>query len=158
MTDNTYCLCGNPRSYETCCGAIHQDISTAQSAESLMRARYSAYSTDNLDFIRLSWHSATLPADIEPNESGFTWQGLEIVDTQAGGKEDDEGEVEFIASYIMNGHAGTLHERSEFKRENGEWRYVDGKEKKGQPVTSQKIGRNETCPCGSGKKYKRCCM
>ena len=21
-----------------------------------------------------------------------------------------------------------------------------------------KIGRNEPCPCGSGKKYKRCCM
>jgi hypothetical protein len=24
-------------------------------------------------------------------------------------------------------------------------------------VTSQKIGRNEPCPCGSGKKYKKCC-
>jgi len=21
-----------------------------------------------------------------------------------------------------------------------------------------KIGRNELCPCGSGKKYKKCCM
>ena len=21
-----------------------------------------------------------------------------------------------------------------------------------------KVGRNELCPCGSGKKYKRCCM
>src|SRR3984885_16350978 len=21
-----------------------------------------------------------------------------------------------------------------------------------------KIGRNDLCPCGSGKKYKRCCM
>jgi hypothetical protein len=25
------------------------------------------------------------------------------------------------------------------------------------PVTRQKIGRNEPCPCGSGKKYKKCC-
>lgn len=25
------------------------------------------------------------------------------------------------------------------------------------PVRSQKIGRNEPCPCGSGKKYKNCC-
>lgn len=30
---------------------------------------------------------------------------------------------------------------------------------KPQPVaTSPKIGRNEPCPCGSGKKYKRCCL
>jgi hypothetical protein len=25
------------------------------------------------------------------------------------------------------------------------------------PVRSQKIGRNEPCPCGSGRKYKKCC-
>lgn len=33
-----------------------------------------------------------------------------------------------------------------------------GEEKKGTPVVKKsKIGRNELCPCGSGKKYKRCC-
>ena len=26
-----------------------------------------------------------------------------------------------------------------------------------KPVTSNKVGRNEPCPCGSGKKYKKCC-
>ena len=31
------------------------------------------------------------------------------------------------------------------------------KEKKQQPVRSRKIGRNDPCPCGSGKKYKKCC-
>ena len=25
------------------------------------------------------------------------------------------------------------------------------------PAVSQKVGRNEPCPCGSGKKYKQCC-
>ncbi len=25
------------------------------------------------------------------------------------------------------------------------------------PVTRQKVGRNEPCPCGSGKKFKKCC-
>ena len=122
-----------------------------------MRARYSAYSTDNLDFIRQSWHSSTLPDDVEPNEAGFSWQGLKIIDTEAGGTDDEQGVVEFIASYTMNGQAGTLHERSHFKREAGQWRYFDGKQKKGVPVTSEKIGRNDPCPCGSGKKYKRCC-
>ena len=27
----------------------------------------------------------------------------------------------------------------------------------GEPTVSEKIGRNEPCPCGSGKKYKKCC-
>jgi uncharacterized protein len=26
-----------------------------------------------------------------------------------------------------------------------------------EPVRSEKVGRNEPCPCGSGKKYKKCC-
>ena len=26
-----------------------------------------------------------------------------------------------------------------------------------KPVRSVKIGRNDPCPCGSGKKYKKCC-
>jgi SWIM/SEC-C metal-binding protein len=26
-----------------------------------------------------------------------------------------------------------------------------------QPVQSEKVGRNDPCPCGSGKKYKKCC-
>ncbi|MGB8720870.1 MAG: SEC-C metal-binding domain-containing protein [Desulfobacterales bacterium] len=26
-----------------------------------------------------------------------------------------------------------------------------------QAVKSEKIGRNSPCPCGSGKKYKKCC-
>lgn len=27
-----------------------------------------------------------------------------------------------------------------------------------KPVSKVKVGRNDPCPCGSGKKYKRCCM
>jgi len=30
-------------------------------------------------------------------------------------------------------------------------------EKKPQPIRARKIGRNDPCPCGSGKKYKKCC-
>jgi len=158
MNTSNPCLCGDSRGYEKCCGPIHNDISNAKSAESLMRARYSAYSTDNLDFIRRSWHSSTLPNDVGPNEDGFSWQSLKIIETKLGSDNDEKGEVEFIASYMLNGHAGTLHELSFFKREAGEWRYLDGKQKKGEPVKRDKISRNEPCPCGSGKKYKRCCL
>jgi len=27
-----------------------------------------------------------------------------------------------------------------------------------QPLEVQKVGRNDPCPCGSGKKYKKCCL
>ncbi len=30
-------------------------------------------------------------------------------------------------------------------------------EEKAKPIKTQKIGRNDPCPCGSGKKYKKCC-
>jgi preprotein translocase subunit SecA len=34
----------------------------------------------------------------------------------------------------------------------------DVSKKKLQPVrTGPKVGRNDQCPCGSGKKYKNCC-
>ncbi len=26
-----------------------------------------------------------------------------------------------------------------------------------RPIRSEKVGRNDPCPCGSGKKYKKCC-
>ncbi|MBC7333982.1 MAG: SEC-C domain-containing protein, partial [Actinobacteria bacterium] len=35
--------------------------------------------------------------------------------------------------------------------------FGDRKQGKPQPVRTKKIGRNEPCPCGSGKKYKKCC-
>ena len=157
-TKDSNCLCGQALAFDDCCGRIHADIGKAKSAESLMRARFSAYCRDDVDFIQQSWHSSTRPNKVDPNDEGFVWQSLEIVDTLAGGPDDEQGEVEFVASYTLNGHDGKLHERSLFAREDGQWRYLDGKLQKGAPVKVTKIGRNEPCPCGSGKKYKRCCM
>ncbi len=34
--------------------------------------------------------------------------------------------------------------------------YLEQK-KSGTVIVGKKIGRNEPCPCGSGKKYKHCC-
>ncbi|SHJ47135.1 SEC-C metal-binding domain-containing protein [Paramaledivibacter caminithermalis] len=43
----------------------------------------------------------------------------------------------------------TLQRRKEIKKEYNRSRIV---------VNNNKIGRNEPCPCGSGKKYKKCCL
>ena len=85
------------------------------------------------------------------------WLGLEIISTIKGGEDDKDGIVEFKATYIENGKTIVHHERSYFVKKNGVWFY-----QKWLPITStrineNKVGRNDPCPCGSGKKYKKCC-
>jgi preprotein translocase subunit SecA len=35
--------------------------------------------------------------------------------------------------------------------------FAGGKSIVRKPAVSKKVGRNDPCPCGSGKKYKKCC-
>ncbi|MEJ7795608.1 MAG: YchJ family metal-binding protein, partial [Nocardioides sp.] len=90
----------------------------AQSAEELMRSRYAAYATGELDYVFTTWHPRTRPDDLAPDLS-LTWTGLRIVDVS-------ESEVEFVASYVRGGVAGQRRERSRFERRGGRWVYVDG--------------------------------
>ncbi len=66
--------------------------------------------------------------------------------------------VEFIASYAQDGLAENHHEVSTFRKVNGSWLYESGRIIT-ETVTrsAPKVGRNDPCPCGSGKKYKQCC-
>jgi SEC-C motif-containing protein len=66
--------------------------------------------------------------------------------------------VEFRALYRTITGMGVLHERSRFLYEDGCWYYVDGELIEDGALRSGKTGRNEPCPCGSGKKYKKCCL
>jgi SEC-C motif-containing protein len=63
--------------------------------------------------------------------------------------------VEFKVHYQEAGAPLILHEKSRFIKEEGKWFYLNGTV---MPRISVKIGRNEPCPCGSGKKYKKCCQ
>ncbi len=47
-----------------------------------------------------------------------------------------------------------LYRSNAFSRTLG---IIEDNESKPQIDTTQKIGRNDPCPCGSGKKYKKCC-
>jgi preprotein translocase subunit SecA len=48
-------------------------------------------------------------------------------------------------------------ERPQERQDMVENRADDGEPVKRQPRQVEKIGRNDACPCGSGKKYKKCC-
>ena len=154
------CPCGSNLDLAACCGAIMAGA-PAPSPEALMRSRYSAYVLGNIEHIVRSH----LPAkgeevDLEAvtrfsKESD--WQGLTIVSTERGGPEDTDGTVEFIARYKAGGKDHAHHERAIFRKVEDRWMFIDGKEVKPPPVRrEEKPGRNDPCPCGSGKKYKRC--
>ena len=149
------CPCGNGV-FKDCCGPYLDGDQAAPTAEALMRSRYTAYAVGNVEYLLKSWHPASREDDFVLEEA-IQWQGLDILDTTDGGEADDTGEVEFVARYLVENRPGQLRERSDFRREDGLWYYVDGEEVKAQPVSVTKVGRNEPCPCGSGKKYKRCC-
>ena len=87
------------------------------------------------------------------------WKGLEIVSTDKGGTGDDQGMVEFKAHFAFEGEDKEHHETATFKKMDGRWYYVDGQVKGPAPVQRDepKVGRNDPCPCGSGKKFKKCC-
>ncbi|GAA3532671.1 UPF0225 protein [Aeromicrobium flavum] len=96
-----------------------------RTAEELMRSRFAAFQRADRDWLLRTWHPSTRPVDLDLSDNP-RWRGLQVLDTEAGGPEDDQGVVEFRASYVTDGELGILHERSRFVREDGRWFYVDG--------------------------------
>ena len=119
-----------------------------------MRSRYTAFVLGNADYLRNTWASATRPETLSFDRDAIRWIGLEIIACQDGGSDDTEGFVEFLARGLVGDRLTPLHETSRFIREDGAWRYLEGTL---HPVKEEKIGRNAECPCGSGRKFKRCC-
>ncbi|WP_445170758.1 YchJ family protein [Mycolicibacterium sp. Dal123E01] len=119
------CPCGSGTQFGGCCLPLHHGERHADTAEELMRSRYSAFAVGDLDYVWQTWHPRTRPDSVTPTD-GLTWTGLQIVDTAAGQPEDQDGEVEFCAHYRHDQHIGTLHERSRFAVRARRWFYVDG--------------------------------
>jgi len=119
-----------------------------------MRSRFVAFGLGNLEYIQRT-QLDPLPEEVREGQAP-EWERLEIIDCKDGGLDDDTGEVEFKAFYRMN-QRRVHHELSRFVREQGVWRYKDGDITDEVAPERKKVGRNERCPCGSGKKYKRCC-
>jgi SEC-C motif-containing protein len=170
------CPCGSEKSFASCCQPIIQGKAKAETAEQLMRARYTAFTTQDIDFILETHHPKTrneVPReDVEKWSKGSEWLGLRILQTEAGQKGDEQGVVYFQAQYRAapenekdakkaEGAEKILYdhqEKSLFMKEKGEWKFLDGQALNPGPIrrTEPKIGRNDPCHCGSGKKFKKC--
>jgi SEC-C motif-containing protein len=164
MTDKDQdqtCPCCSGVAFADCCEPIINGERESQTAEELMRARYAAFATGAIDFIVASTHSRTRPEidlqDIRDWSLTSTWRGLQIIDTKT--VDENQAHVSFDAQFTKAGKDLSHREKALFEREQGKWRFVTGDELKNPTVRYEtpRIGRNEPCPCGSGRKYKKCC-
>ena len=155
----TQCPCGSNADYAACCGRYHAG-EPAPTAEALMRSRYAAYAMGKLDYIEATCGGPAAivfnRAEAEHSQLGTEWLGLEIVETRKGRERDSEGTVSFVAQYSHNGAMASLAETSQFRRVDGAWLYWD-RDTVPAASASARTGRNDPCPCGAGKKFKKCC-
>ncbi|GHV75861.1 UPF0225 protein [Spirochaetia bacterium] len=158
------CPCGSGRPYAECCEPYITGAQKPPTAEALMRSRYTAYAEHAVDYIVetcVQNKDGKQNIDIKGTRAwseGSRWLGLKILSVTKGESADTEGTVEFEASYERDGLRDIHHERARFKKVDGQWLYDEGDVVPKTIVrATPKVGRNEPCPCGSGKKYKHCC-
>lgn len=157
------CPCGSGIDYTACCEPIILGKEPAKTAEALMRSRYTAYVVKNPKYLGDSLHPDHRSDWDEESTRKWAneaeWHSLQIVSTDKGQENDLFGVVEFIAKYKDKTGAKQHHEISRFEKKGSNWFYVDGQAPKVETFRHDKpkVGRNDPCPCGSGKKYKKCC-
>ena len=163
-----------PLSYQNCCQPYHDAFYNeevggikAETAERLMRTRYSAFALVKPEYIV----KTTVPAQqalldvvaIESWAKETDWAGLEIVEhTPKLGKR--HAQVEFKAYFKspeetsggLDEKIQAHHELSTFvkviNRANNDarWYFLD-------PTVAMIVSQKQPCICGSGEKFKRCC-
>lgn len=122
------CPCDSGLLYADCCQAFLLAQKFPTTPEALMRSRYTAYTEANTDYIARTMKApASLHFDPESAHiwaRQVTWLKLEVLSQKTNGA---KGVVEFRAHYLQDQQARTLHEISEFRRDQGRWYYVSGK-------------------------------
>lgn len=146
------CPCHSNKNFSVCCEPLITGAKQAEKPEELMRSRYCAYTMANIDYIKKTMckKAAENYDSVSASNwaSSVTWQGLVVIDAPA--PSNSFGTVTFFAGFLDKGVKQFIYEKSQFEKINGQWFYVDG--------TLLKANRNDNCPCGSGKKFKRCCI
>lgn len=141
------CPCGSQLDFAYCCELYLNGEKIPQTAEALMRSRYTAYTQANITYIQNTMCDKASEGfdslSAKQWAESVEWQGLTVIHATT-------DQVTFLAKFESRKKLQVIYERSQFKKINGHWYYVDG--------TMPKIKRNEPCPCRSGKKAKHCCF
>lgn len=148
----TNCPCCSGLSYDECCAPLIQQQTSAKTPEQLMRSRYTAYNQANINYIANTVRGKAAlgfnPVASKQWATEVKWLALTVLRSFM--KDQTTGFVEFVARYQENNQIHLIHELSEFHLIADRWYYIDGE-------LRPKPNRNEPCPCGSHKKFKRCC-
>ena len=160
------CYCCSLLPFKECCEPFIKGDKKPRSAEQLMRSRFSAYATEHYQYIFDTYTNEKQQGlsveDLAQSAHGATWFALNVHSshntlsvTSAPGVDSNTATVEFTAYYFESKSMYQLHETSNFKIEDGSWRYHDGTLH--DDCGKMKYGRNLPCVCGSNKKFKQCC-
>lgn len=156
LLNNQLCPCGTDNVYARCCEPLHLGHSVAATPAQLMRARFSAYALKNARYVHDTYASDKQKDNPIKEISDFAnscrFVKLEVMNS-AVDEHQNIGQVEFKAAYFYQNLYCVLHEQSTFIKEADQWRYLDGTI---FPIADIKVSRNDNCPCGSKKKYKKC--
>lgn len=156
---NRPCPCHSGAPFIECCEPRLSGLRPAETAQALMRSRYTAFCEGAIEYLVTTHHSTsrgtTEHTDIARSIAATDWLNLVILDTQKGGLNDTKGTVTFAAAFRpkppRTGDLGQMHERSHFIRDAGAWVYTNGEQ-----LGPYRPGRNDPCWCGSDRKAKRC--
>ena len=122
------CPCGSSKEYEACCEPFHKGDTLPETAEALMRSRYSAFAKAEIAYLKdTTWP----PYQKNFDEAGYraratksVWVNLRIIETEAGLKDDAKGTVTSEATSMIHGQLDKQREKSSFKKKAGRWYYV----------------------------------
>jgi SEC-C motif-containing protein len=158
----TLCPCGTGNAYAACCEPLILGECKAPTAEALMRSRFAAYARKEVDYVYETTHPEQRKKVDRESIKAWAEQAhfrrLEILKVEDGKEQDQSGLVEFIAHYQENGEERQHHEHARFEKLQGSW-YFDHRRSAAPSLAKAgpQVGRNEPCPCGSGRKFKKCC-
>jgi SEC-C motif-containing protein len=124
------CPCESKQTFDRCCEPYLLGRKQPETAEKLMRSRFTAYSLGRADYL------AATTAEVEREKLDVEELGrycravkcisLKVLKTELGGPGDDTGVVVFHAKLLINGKRMLHQEKSRFVREQGRWTYLDG--------------------------------
>jgi SEC-C motif domain protein len=124
------CVCGLKENYADCCEPFHSGVALPETAELLMRSRYSAYALRLIDYLIATHHPRQHKpqerAEVQASAEAVVFYRLEIISSSQGQANDKTGKVEFKAYYRQDRQTGIIHEHSRFRRYQGRWVYWDG--------------------------------
>jgi SEC-C motif domain protein len=152
------CPCCSGLPYEICCEPVITGAPAA-TAEALVRSRYTAFAKRCLDHVEHT-HAAEIKADFNRAEAETLAEECEWLELRIhkAVEEGDAAEIEYAVRVRRENRTLIKGVQSRFRRDDGKWFFLSSKPAPHlEQARSHKIGRNDPCLCGSGKKYKKCC-